>query len=1011
MRFLRGFLNTHRALVVSVGAISLYSATLAFAVQVAPGTVLDPAGLPGVYTVGPVLSYGEAVTTSHDNEILYIDSSGDLVSDDGFTRDSNQETVIGKSFGTQTYGFFLNNDFGLGGIEASLVGMDSSDNSFGLVGVVDATLSGGGPQSPLMTYIADLTDPNNSMSAVTLGNDGSGNSIFALETTNVNANTHFYSNNTGNEITWDADTTDDLQTSVVQSQDLLGFGIAGSGMLFEDTVTGELAGVITGDLTGLGGRPFYASLLYQNPSVLTASISAQDTGLSSAWQHTDVDIQGYWLMNDSGNSLSWDADTTNPITDVIAQGQTLATIFKGNIIQHKNATTGENASLIVADGSAGSLSPYIAGLSYTNATSPTLIIQSIVDASRVKTRYRDVLSHIDSELILESTGNTFSWDADTTDDIESIITQGENLAGAGIKGTGIMHSDTNTTSSVTTVLGDVSSVFSVSDFAMYTQSTDASGQRHGEQFITSDTTYGVRTRYFNTGTTLEASNIMNESGNVISWDADTSDDIVTTLTQNQDLFGLGQFSGSFLTWEDTGNSIRGALGVGDGTGAGLKPGTVFLSSSNTVSEETANMFAVVDAGVAEWFASATDADTDAIFRANSSEGIRIEWDEDIHDDITDSIQMSNNVNGFGLDGIGILRVDTTMGTVVSGLFAGDASALGLSTNVSYISSGSILAAVDQNKFYAGDLLLMGNGTMMQVNDSNQKIKSTTGGQFIVADTTDRELFEIDAATRYMQLGDIGAGGNSTLFTVDDANQIITISAAGSASAVFAVTNSDGTCTLDPGDVSGLACPSDENLKKEITTLQDGALSNILALRPVTYRLKKETETSPLSTGLIAQEVQSIFPTLVKTQMDGTLSLNYGGLTPFIIKAIQELNMKVTAIADLTEESGIREALRTWFSDTANGITELFAGRIKTNELCVGSVCVTESEFLQLVQQSGQNQTSFSGGTSTEDGSTSETETNTDTGESGTETPEASSGYPEQTSTPENPPAPEPTETI
>ena len=225
--------------------------------------------------------------------------------------------------------------------------------------------------------------------------------------------------------------------------------------------------------------------------------------------------------------------------------------------------------------------------------------------------------------------------------------------------------------------------------------------------------------------------------------------------------------------------------------------------------------------------------------------------------------MSNNVNGFGLDGIGILRVDTTMGTVVSGLFAGDASALGLSTNVSYISSGSILAAVDQNKFYAGDLLMVGNGTMMRVNDSDQKIKFNTGGQFIVVDSTDGELFEIDAATLYMQLGDIAVGGNGTLFTVDDANQIITISAAGSASAIFAVTNSDGTCTLDPGDVSGLACPSDENLKKEITTLQDGALSNILALRPVTYRLKKETEASPLSTGLIAQEVQSIFPTLVR----------------------------------------------------------------------------------------------------------------------------------------------------
>jgi hypothetical protein len=1010
MRPLSGFLSRHKTIVISLAVVFLYSSGVALAVQVAPGTVLDPAGLPGAYTVGPVLSYGEAVTTSHDNEILYIDSSGDLVSDDGFTRDSNQETVIGKSSGTQTYGFFLNNDFGLGGLEASLVGMDSSNNSFGLVGVVDATLSGGGPQSPLMTYIADLTDPNNSMSAVTLGDDGSGNSIFALETTNVNANTHFYSNNTGNEITWDADTTDDIQNFISQNQDILGYGIKGGGIFHQDTVTAEASYLFAGDKTSVAGSSFAADMGYLNPGVLAAGFTVGSDQVTSSWNHNASNLRGYSVLNDSGYILTWDADTTNPITDVIAQGQTLATIFKGNIIQHKNATTGENASLIVADGSAGSLSPYIAGLSYTNATSPTLIIQSIVDASRVKTRYRDVLSHIDSELILESTGNTFSWDADTTDDIESIITQGENLAGAGIKGTGIMHSDTNTTSSVTTVLGDVSSVFSVSDFAMYTQSTDASGQRHGEQFITSDTTYGVRTRYFNTGTTLEASNIMNESGNVISWDADTSDDIVTTLTQNQDLFGLGQFSGSFLTWEDTGNNIRGALGVGDGTGAGLKPGTVFLSSANTVSDETANMFTVIDAGVAEWFASATDTDTDAIIRANSSEGVRITWNENINDDIIDSIQMSGNVNGFGLDGIGILHVDTSLGTLVSGLFAGDASALGLDTNISYISSGSILAAVNQSKFFTGDLLGAGNNTMFQVNDSNQKIKSTTGGQFIVADTADGELFEIDAATRYMQLGDIAVGGNGTLFTVDDANQLITISAAGSASAVFAVTNSDGTCTLDPGDVSGLACPSDENLKKDITTL-DAALNNILALRPVTYRLKTENETSQLSTGLIAQEVQQIFPTLVKTQRDSTLALNYGGLTPFIIKAIQELDIKVTAVTGLTEESGIREALRGWLSDTANGITEFFAGRVKTNELCVGSVCVTESQFLQMVQQSGQTGGSSSSGTVVSGGGSSDTGDQTIEGDLTSDTQGTPDENSDSTGDPENSPASEPTETI
>lgn len=37
----------------------------------------------------------------------------------------------------------------------------------------------------------------------------------------------------------------------------------------------------------------------------------------------------------------------------------------------------------------------------------------------------------------------------------------------------------------------------------------------------------------------------------------------------------------------------------------------------------------------------------------------------------------------------------------------------------------------------------------------------------------------------------------------------------------------------------------------------------------------------------------------------------------------------------------------------NGITEFFAKRVRTDELCVGTICVTQDQFMQMVQQSGQ----------------------------------------------------------
>ena len=42
-------------------------------------------------------------------------------------------------------------------------------------------------------------------------------------------------------------------------------------------------------------------------------------------------------------------------------------------------------------------------------------------------------------------------------------------------------------------------------------------------------------------------------------------------------------------------------------------------------------------------------------------------------------------------------------------------------------------------------------------------------------------------------------------------------------------------------------------------------------------------------GLLAQEVQKVFPELVNEDKNGMLSLNYQGLIPILIKALKEQN--------------------------------------------------------------------------------------------------------------------------
>jgi hypothetical protein len=67
------------------------------------------------------------------------------------------------------------------------------------------------------------------------------------------------------------------------------------------------------------------------------------------------------------------------------------------------------------------------------------------------------------------------------------------------------------------------------------------------------------------------------------------------------------------------------------------------------------------------------------------------------------------------------------------------------------------------------------------------------------------------------------------------------------------------------------------------------MGDLLKLRPVTFKWKERSDGST-QIGLIAQEVQNVVPEVVTTAgRDGsdTLAVNYPGLVPVLIKAVQE----------------------------------------------------------------------------------------------------------------------------
>ena len=97
--------------------------------------------------------------------------------------------------------------------------------------------------------------------------------------------------------------------------------------------------------------------------------------------------------------------------------------------------------------------------------------------------------------------------------------------------------------------------------------------------------------------------------------------------------------------------------------------------------------------------------------------------------------------------------------------------------------------------------------------------------------------------------------------------------------------------------------SDERLKKNIETTRDGYLDDLKQLRVVKYNWKNHEDGTPKELGLIAQEVEQIFPGLVQDDLspvsdeDSTIYKQLKGsvLPVILLKALQEAAEKIETL--------------------------------------------------------------------------------------------------------------------
>ena len=121
--------------------------------------------------------------------------------------------------------------------------------------------------------------------------------------------------------------------------------------------------------------------------------------------------------------------------------------------------------------------------------------------------------------------------------------------------------------------------------------------------------------------------------------------------------------------------------------------------------------------------------------------------------------------------------------------------------------------------------------------------------------------------------------------------------------VFHGANSNLLTLIGTGDavlVGTLTQLSDIRFKKNISSIE-GVLTKINQLRGVTYNWKDNTKDTAQQIGFIAQEVEKVFPQLVKTDEKGMKSVAYSNMVPVLLEAIKEQQQQIDELKKMIEQ--------------------------------------------------------------------------------------------------------------
>ena len=260
------------------------------------------------------------------------------------------------------------------------------------------------------------------------------------------------------------------------------------------------------------------------------------------------------------------------------------------------------------------------------------------------------------------------------------------------------------------------------------------------------------------------------------------------------------------------------------------------------------------------------------------------------------------------------------GTTASGIYS---IAMGSATTASdyasvvigqFNSSGSSATSADSFST-SSPAFVIGNGTASNAKSDAFKVMfngntTISGDDLTIGDLSafsgsfsQRSAIDVvahsdgDLLTAYAS----GSTGDKFNIELDTGNSLAKISSGGGYNLTLSTeggTMNFVSSSMGPGTyafVGDVVISSDARLKSNIVSL-GSTLPKLLQIDGKSYEMKGKQKI-----GVLAQEIQEVFPELVSEDDNEVLAVNYQGLVPVLINALKEQNDKINRLENLVEQ--------------------------------------------------------------------------------------------------------------